>query len=136
MWILYAFLSAVLSSVTQILAKVGVDRANPSLANAVRLITVLTVAWLTVFVTGEYKEIVNISAKTFLILGISGVVTGISWIFFYKALGSGDVSRVASIEKSGVVLTFILAFIFFKEQMTKKIIAGCVLITAGILCLV
>lgn len=73
----------------------------------------------------------DINRHTWLFLILSGVATGLSWLFYFKALQSGEVSRVAPIDKLSVVITILLAFVFLKEPASSKVIIGAVLITAG-----
>jgi len=69
-------------------------------------------------------------------LQLSGIATGLSWIFYFKALQLGNVSQVAPIDKLSVALTIVLAFLFLKEPITMKEILGAGLIIAGTLVLI
>ncbi len=130
-WIIYAILSAVFASLTSILAKVGIGDMNSNLATAIRTIVVLIMAWGMVFFVGAQKEIPHITSKNLFFLIISGVATGLSWLFYYRAIQLGPVSKVAPIDKMSIVLTMILAFVFLHEQLTIKGIVGGLLIVAG-----
>lgn len=136
MWILYAFLSAIFASLTSILAKVGIDGVNSNLATGIRTIVVVIMAWLMVFITNNQSGIIQISKKSWIFLILSGLATGASWLCYYYALQTGEVSKVVSIDKLSVVLTVILAFIFLHESLTVKFIIGCLLIMAGTLIMV
>ena len=136
MWILFALLSALFAALTSILAKVGIRGISSNLATAIRTIVVLFMAWGMVFITGAQKHVKDISTKGWLFLILSGIATGLSWLFYYKALQMGEVSKVAPIDKLSVVLTMILAFIFLGEAVTWKAVIGGLLITAGTLVLV
>ena len=103
MWIIFALLSAFFAAVTSILAKIGIDGINSSLATAIRTIVVLIMAWGIVFFTGTHSEISDISIKSWIFLILSGVATGLSWLFYYKALQLGDASKVVPIDKFSVV---------------------------------
>ncbi|NLM16636.1 MAG: EamA family transporter [Candidatus Riflebacteria bacterium] len=133
MWALYAVLSAVFAALTSILAKIGIEGVNSTLATAIRTVVVLIMSWGMVFLTGTQKGIGDIAHKSWLFLILSGLATGASWLFYYKALQIGEASKVAPIDKMSGVLTIILAFIILKEQVTAKAIAGSILITAGTL---
>lgn len=135
-WILYAILSAVFASLTSILAKIGIENVNSNLATAIRTIVVLILAWLMVFIVGAEKELSHLTAKSWFFLIISGIATGLSWLFYYKAIQLGPVSKVAPIDKFSVVLTMILAFIVLHEQVTVKGIIGGTLIALGTLILI
>lgn len=131
MWILYALLSAVFAALTSILAKLGIDNVNSNLATAIRTVVVLIMAWGMVFITGKQHEIVNIGQKSWLFLILSGCATGLSWLFYYKALQIGEASKVVPIDKFSVVISIVLAFVILKETVAVKSIIGGLLITIG-----
>lgn len=136
MWLLFAILSAVFAALTSILAKVGIEGVDSNLATAIRTMVVVVMAWVMVFITNGQKGLFEISKRSWIFLILSGVATGLSWLCYYKALQSGNASKVVPIDKMSVVLTLILAFIFLHEQFTWKSAVGCVLITAGTLFMV
>ena len=131
MWVVYAMLSAVFASATAILAKIGIQGVNSNLATAIRTVVVLIMAWGIVLITGQQKGISDISQKTFIMLILSGIATGLSWLFYFKAIQIGDVSKVVPIDKFSVVITMVMAFMFLGEAPTVKTIIGGLLITAG-----
>ena len=131
MWWIYAVGSAVFAALTSILAKIGINGVDSNLATAIRTVVVLVMAWGLVFMTGVQKQISNIGARSWLFLVLSGIATGLSWLFYYQALQMGDASRVVPIEKSSVVISMVLAFVVLKEQLTWQSIVGGLLITAG-----
>lgn len=130
MWLFFAIGSALFAALTAILAKVGIENVNSTLAMAIRTIIVLMMAWSMVFITNVQGEIVNISKKSWLFLILSGIATGASWLCYYKALQTGDVSKVIPIDKLSLVLTLILAFIFLHEPFSAKATLGTILIAA------
>ena len=136
MWILYALLAAVFAALTSILAKMGIENVNSNLATAIRTVVVLVMAWGIVFLTGKQHEIANIGKKSWTFLILSGCATGLSWLFFYKALQIGDASKVVPIDKFSVVISMLLAFIVLRETVDVKSIIGGLLITVGTLVLV
>ena len=136
MWVLFAILSAVFATLTSILAKIGISGVNSNLATAIRTVVVVFMAWGIVFITNAQSGIGDISRKSWLFLILSGLATGASWLFYYRALQMGDASKVASIDKLSVVITLILAFIFLNEQLTLKSMLGCLLIVAGSLLMI
>ncbi|MDO4521931.1 MAG: EamA family transporter [Eubacteriales bacterium] len=136
MWLLFAILSAVFAALTSILAKVGIEGVNSTLATAIRTIVVLMMAWIMVFISGTHSGIVEITKKSWLFIILSGVATGASWLCYYKALQVGEASKVVPIDKMSVVLTLFLAFIFLHEQFTWKSAVGSILITVGTLFMV
>jgi len=136
MWVVYALLSALFAALTSILAKVGLQDINSNLAVAIRTIVVLIMAWSIVFITGKQHEIANINQKSWIFLALSGCATGLSWLFFYKALQIGDASRVIPVDKISVVINMIFAFVILKEAVDFKTVIGGLLITAGTVFLV
>lgn len=90
-------------------------------------------AWIVVFMTGAQRELAGIGQRSWIFLTLSGLATGLSWLFFYKALSLGDASRVVPIDKMGLVLTIARAGAILKETIPAKVLAGAVLITAGML---
>lgn len=136
MWILYAILSAFFAALVSILAKIGIKGINSNLATAIRTVVVLFMAWGIVFFTGKYKEISTITAKNWRFLIYSGIATGASWLFYFKALQLGEASKVAPIDKLSVVITIVMAFFFLGEAFTTKTVIGGLLIAVGTLVLV
>lgn len=136
MWMIFAVLSAVFAALTSILAKIGIEGVNSSLATAIRTIVVVIMAWDMVFLTHEQNGLAEISKKSWIFLILSGLATGASWLCYYKALQMGDASKVVPIDKLSVVITLILAFVFLHEQFTAKSLIGCILIGVGTLIMV
>lgn len=131
MWWTYAILSALFASLTAIFAKLGVANINSNLATALRTIVVLIMIWSIVLAKGEAKDIGALSKQNIIFLIISGIATGLSWLFYFKALQLGNVSQVAPVDKLSVALTIILAVVFLGEALTLKTAVGAALIIAG-----
>lgn len=131
MWLVFACGSALLAGVTSILAKCGIRKTDAAVATAIRTIVVLAFSWLMVFVAGAQNQIGLIGGKTLLFLILSGLATGTSWLCYFKALQLGDINKVVPIDKSGTVLTILLAFIFLQEEISPSKAAGVVLIAVG-----
>ncbi len=136
MWWIYALLSALFAALTAIFAKVGITNVNTNLATAIRTAVILAVAWGIVFARSEQKGLATLSKHNLLFLCISGLATGLSWIFYFKAMQLGKVSQVAPVDKLSVALTIILSVVFLKEVLTVKMLAGALLIIAGTLVLI
>lgn len=136
MWLLFAILSAVFAALTSILAKIGIEGVNSNLATAIRTIVVVIMAWGMVFLTNTQSGIAQISKKSWIFLILSGLATGASWLCYYRALQTGEASKVVPIDKLSVVITLILAFVFLHEEFTARSLIGCVLIGAGTLIMV
>ena len=131
MWKYYALLSAVFAALTAIFAKIGVKDVNSDLATAIRTIVILVITWGIVLFGNHLGEVKDISRHTWLFLILSGIATGLSWLFYFKALQTGEVSRVAPIDKMSVVITICLSFILLKEPVSLKVSIGALLITGG-----
>ncbi|WP_294908476.1 EamA family transporter [uncultured Ruminococcus sp.] len=131
MWIVFAFGSAFFAGVTSILAKCGIRKTDSTVATAIRTIVVLIFSWLMVFIVGSQNQLGSIDGKTLLFLILSGLATGASWLCYFKALQIGDINKVVPIDKSSIVLTIILAFIFLHESVSLTKAVGVVLIGAG-----
>lgn len=131
MWKYYALLSALFAALTAIFAKIGVKDINSDLATAIRTSVILVITWGIVLFGTHVGEIKDISRHAWVFLILSGIATGLSWLFYFKALQSGEVSRVAPIDKLSVVITIFLSFILLKEPVSLKVIIGALLITGG-----
>jgi transporter family protein len=131
MWKLYAILSAVFAALTAIFAKIGIKDVNSNLATAIRTIVILLITWGIVLCGDHIKDVKTLSGHTWLFLILSGLATGCSWLFYFKAIQMGDVSKVAPIDKLSVVITMILSFILFKEEASPRVILGGACIALG-----
>lgn len=136
MWAVYAVLASVFAALTSILAKVGIDGVNSTLATAIRTLVVVVMSWGMVFLTNAQGGIAEISRKSWLFLILSGLATGASWLCYYRALQLGQASKVVPIDKLSVVITLILAWVFLHEQFNMKSLIGAALIAAGTLAMV
>ncbi|ASE60100.1 EamA family transporter [Chryseobacterium indologenes] len=136
MWWVYAILSAFFASLTAIFAKIGITGVNSNLATAIRSIIILFVAWGIVLARSEYKGIPSLSRHNMIYIVISGLATGLSWIFYFKALQTGKVTQVAPVDKLSVALTIFLSVIFLGESLTIKTVIGALLIIAGTVMLI
>lgn len=131
MWKYYALLSALFAALTAIFAKIGVRDINSDLATAIRTTVILLITWGIVLCGSHVGEIRSIGRHAWIFLILSGVATGLSWLFYFKALQVGEVSRVAPVDKLSVVITICLAFLLLKEPVSLRVIIGALLITSG-----
>lgn len=136
MWLLLAIGASVFAALTSILAKIGIDGVNSTLATAIRTFVVLVMSWGMVFITNVQGGILEIGKRSWIFLILSGIATGASWLCYYKALQLGEASKVVPIDKLSVVITLVLAAVILHEQFNPKSIIGCVLIGAGTLLMV
>jgi len=132
-WVIYAILSAFFAALVAIFGKLGIKGVDSNLAVAIRTLIIVVFAWAIVFFQGNVADVFKISKFSYTFIVLSAVATGLSWLFFYKALQLGDVSRVATIDKLSVALSVIFAFIVLGEQPTVGNVLGGLLVTAGVL---
>lgn len=136
MWFVFALGSSVFAALTSILAKIGIEGVNSTLATAIRTVVVLVMSWGMVFITNTQGGVMEIGRRSWIFLILSGLATGASWLCYYRALQIGEASKVVPIDKLSVVITMVLAAVILHEQFTPKSILGCVLIGAGTLLMV
>ena len=136
MWWIYALFSAFFAALTAIFAKVGIKNVDTDLATAIRTVVILILAWGIVFFRGGTNSISSLTKHNLIFLVLSGIATGLSWIFYFKALQLGKVSQVAPVDKLSVALAIILSVVFLKEALTLKIAMGAILIIVGTIVLI
>ncbi|HLD25395.1 MAG TPA: EamA family transporter [Patescibacteria group bacterium] len=130
-WFWYALLSALFAAATAILAKIGIKNVDSNLATAVRTVVILVFAWGIVWYQGTGKQLASISKFSLLFLVLSAFATGLSWLFYFRALQLGKASQVAPIDKLSLVMTIVLAAIFLKEKISLSVLVGGMLMAAG-----
>lgn len=136
MWWIYALLAALFAALTAIFAKIGLKDINSDLATAIRTVVVLAIAWGVAFFRGETHGMTLISRQGFTFLILSGVATGLSWLFYFKALQLGKVSQVAPVDKLSLALVIILSVAFLGEPLNWKMVLGSMLIIGGTVVLI
>ena len=136
MWFILALASSVFAALTSILAKIGIEGVNSTLATAVRTFVVLLMSWGMVFITNTQGGLLEIGRRSWLFLILSGIATGASWLCYNKALQIGEAAMGVPIDKLSIVITMVLAALILHEQFTVKSIAGCALIAIGTLLMV
>ncbi|WP_045689162.1 EamA family transporter [Hymenobacter sp. AT01-02] len=136
MWWIYALLSALFAALTAVLAKIGIKGVDSNLATAVRTVVILVLAWGIVYFRGGLEQVHTLTRTNLLFLGLSGLATGLSWIFYFRALQLGKVSQVAPVDKLSVALAILLSVVFLGEQLTWQAGIGAGLIIVGTLVLI
>ena len=129
-------LSALFAALTAIFAKVGIKNVDTDLATAIRTVVILIVAWGIAFFRGGVATIHSLTKHNLIFLCLSGLATGLSWIFYFKALQLGKVSQVAPVDKMSVAIAIMFSIIFLGETLTPKMAIGAVLIIAGTMVLI
>ena len=132
-WIAYATISMIFAGFTSVIAKMGLSGISGELGLAIRTIFVFVFVLGFAFFAVPQSQLAELTKNNFFWLGLSGVTTSLSWIFYYMALKDGEVSTIALIDKGSMVVAVILAYFILKEQITWKTIAGGSLMIAGIL---
>ncbi len=135
-WLVYALLSAVFAALTAVFAKAGLKNVNSDLATAIRTAVILVITWGIVWYRGNAVGLRGLSRNNWLFLILSAVATGLSWLFYYRALQLGKVSEVSVIDKGSIVFTILLSFLFLKEPLTPRILVAAAMIFGGMLVLI
>ncbi|HTH56405.1 MAG TPA: EamA family transporter [Cyclobacteriaceae bacterium] len=135
LWIFYAIISMFFAGLTAVIAKFGLKNVSGDTGLAVRTTFVFALVWLNVIAFRPMRDFGNLTSKDVLFLGISGLTTTLSWIFYYRAIKMGDVSVVAVIDKASIVITLLLSFWLLKEPFTWRIAIAAALIISGLLVL-
>lgn len=132
-WMVYAILSAVFAALTSVLAKMGISGVESNLATAIRTVVILVMSWWIVFAKGGQKQIPEIDKRELLFIGLSGLVTGASWLCYYYAIQNGHLSVVVPIDKMSILLTVLFSRVFLKEKLSAKAVMGLGLMCTGTL---
>lgn len=132
-WAVYAVLSAFFAALVAIFGKIGITGISSNLAVAVRTVIILVFAWGIVLAEGVAGQLKSWSRHTWIFIILSALATGLSWLFYYRALQLGEASRVAPVDKLSLALTIVLALIFLGERPTLGNILGGSLVVAGVL---
>lgn len=130
-WFVFALLSAIFAALTAILAKIGIKDVNSNLATAIRTVVILIFAWGIVLFQGTGGQLSQISKFSLVFLILSGITTGLSWLFYFRALQLGNASQVAPIDKLSLIITIILAVVLLREKLSLAVIIGGVLMGVG-----
>ena len=130
-WIIYAILTAVFTSTTTVLSKIGIESTNTTLITFLRTIVVLIILTTITLFKKKYKSIKDIEKRSWLFIILSGLSTSLSWLFYFKALALGEASVVFPIEKLSLVVSILISITFLKEKVNKKHIIGIIIIVIG-----
>jgi bacterial/archaeal transporter family protein len=132
-WVFYALISMLFAGFTSVIAKMGLAGISGELGLSVRTLFVSLFVLGFAFLFVSASDFSSLNRHNILWLGLSGLTTTLSWIFYYKALKLGDVATVALIDKGSVVVAILLAWILLKEDITLRILFGALLIISGLL---
>ena len=135
-WLWYAIAACVSASLVAILGKIGITGIDSNLGTAIRTIVVLGICWIIVLARGRHRDIPGIKKKNWIFLGLSGITTGLSWIFHFRALQLGPASVVVPIDRLSVLVSVIFSALILKEAQNKRTVIGVILMTAGTIMLI
>lgn len=130
-WLVFALLSAVFAAFTAILAKIGMKGVDSNLATFVRILVIVPFALTIVLIQGTLKDASKFSTSTWVFLLLSGIATGLSWLFYFRALQIGDVHKVVPIDKLSFALSIVLGILIFKEKISVAGVVGVLFLLAG-----
>ena len=135
MWIIYALVSAIFSGLTSVLASYSskLNKVDSILITTIRTFIILVLSFIATLIYKTFNEIYNLDIKTIIFLILSGISTTLLWIFYFKALDTGDVSKVTPIDKTSIVITLILSMIFLHEKITIIKVISIIFILIGTL---
>jgi len=136
LWLIYAVLSAFFAALTAIFAKAGLKDVNADLATAIRTVVILVITWGIVLFRGNAGGVSGLTRNNWLFLVLSAVATGMSWLFYYRALQIGRVQEVSMIDKGSILFTIFLSFFFLREPLTARVLVAAGLIFGGMLVLI
>jgi len=134
-WFYWALLSAVFASLTAIFAKIGLAGVDSDLATLIRTVVILFVLAGFVYFAGKWSNPFVLSRKTWSFLVLSGLATGASWVCYFRALKTGEASKVAPVDKLSLVLVAVFAVIFLHERPGVREWLGIIMVGAGVLIL-
>ena len=132
-WMIYAFFSAGFAGLTAVVAKQGLVGISAELGLTVRTLFVCVFVIMFALIAVPASEVKSLQKINYIWLGLSGLATAGSWVFYYKALKEGDIATVALIDKTSVIIAILLAWWFLKEAITLRITLGALLIITGLL---
>ncbi|OGJ22455.1 MAG: hypothetical protein A2804_02830 [Candidatus Pacebacteria bacterium RIFCSPHIGHO2_01_FULL_46_10] len=130
-WFFFALASAVFAALTSIFAKIGMKGVDSNLATFIRILFILPFTLLIVFAQGNLKDAGKFSTLTWVFLGLSGIATGLSWLFYFRALQIGDVHKVVPIDKLSFIFAIVLGVLLFKEKISQLGVLGIFFLLLG-----
>ena len=121
MWQYYAILSAIFAALVAIFAKIGIKDIDSNLATAIRTVVILVITWGIVLFSNTAGEIKTLTARNWTFLILSGAATGLSWLFYFRALQLGEASKVVPVDKLSIVFVILLSFLILREPFSWRV---------------
>lgn len=134
--VLFALISMLFAGITAVIAKLGMRNVSGDVALAVRTTLIFMLVWANSLVFRQVPELKSLTRNDLLLLGLSGLTTFLSWLFYYRAMKEGSVALVSTIDKASVVVTILLSIWILKEPLTLRLAVGGALILAGLIVLI
>lgn len=134
-WLFFALLSAVFAALTAIFAKIGLEGLDSDFATFIRTVFIVGIVALWVSFLGKWQSPATVGGKQWLFLALSATATGLSWLFYFKALRLGQAAHVAPVDKLSVVFVAFFAVAFLGERLNAREWFGIALIVCGVVCL-
>lgn len=130
-WIIYAVLSAVFAALVAIFGKIGISKVDTTLATTIRAVVMAGFFILASLILGKEKLFNTLDRRALLFIFFAGIAGALSWFFYFRALKAGPASGVAALDRTSVVIVFILAVLFLGEKFHLRAAAGAILVVAG-----
>ena len=133
MWLLLAGGAALFAGLTAVLAKQGVRTTDSTVATALRTLVVLAGSWAMVLVVGSQSALTHLDTRSTVLLLLSGLATGASWLCYFRALQDGPASVIVPIDKLSVLVTVLFSALVLHEPVSRRYLVGLALLVAGTL---
>ena len=132
-WLIFALLSAISAAFVSIFSKIGLSGLDSSAATAVRAVIMAIFLVCVMTAEGHMADLSTVftDRKALLFIALSGIAGATSWLFYFMALKTGNVSQVAPIDKLSVVFAVLLAATLFHEKVSLIHTVAITLIAAG-----
>lgn len=132
--VILAILAMICWGAAPVFSKLGLVKADPFLALAVRSFSVTVILFITGLTLGRFSNLDLADKKSYLFIVIEGILAALlGQLAYYYAQKLGDISRVTPIVAAFPVVTVILAILILGEKFTWSKIIGTILIISGIL---
>jgi bacterial/archaeal transporter family protein len=134
-WFVWAILSAIFAALTAIFAKIGLQQVDSDLATLLRTVVILLVLGAFVAASGKWMNPLQLPSRSLIMLALSALATGASWVCYFRALKVGPAASVAPVDKLSVILVAVFAVVFLGERPAGREWLGISLVGAGALLL-
>ncbi|MCR4293139.1 MAG: EamA family transporter [Candidatus Kuenenia sp.] len=131
-----AIITAILWGTVAFLEKVGLSSVEPMTAYIVRSSGVFIGVIIIVLFTSNLSAVGRMGIKSICCLVLAGLLAGfIAQVIFFKAIKTGEISKIVPITSSAPLFTFLFGCIFLGEEVTFSKVMGMLLILGGLMLL-